>query len=115
MVSKHIELLLLLEVMRTSSIEHVDEDEGDFNLSILLFAMDNLPSIGRASLTNEQLVCTMSDQKYTVAPRNNDFFCAGQQNCNLFGGPYYETFLFFFFLTVRQLDAPTSLKLDDYD
>lgn len=73
------------------------------------------PLLAEPSLTNEQLVCTMSDQKYTVAPRNNDFFCAGQQNCNLFGGPYYETFLFFFFLTVRQLDAPTSLKLDDYD
>ena len=56
MVSKHIELLLLLEVMRTSSIEQVDEDEGDFNLSILLFAMDNLPSIGRAIL-NKRTTC----------------------------------------------------------
>lgn len=68
--SKQIELLLLLDVMRTSSIEHVDEDEGDFSLSILLVAMDSLLSIGRAIL-NKQTANAESGK--VVASRNSDF------------------------------------------
>lgn len=103
MVSKHIELLLLLEVMRTSSIEHVDEDEGDFNLSILLFAMDNLPSIGRAIL-NKRTTCMHDVRiKNILWPQETTISFVLVNKIVIFRWmPYYETFSLFFFLTVRR-------------